>query len=98
MGSVRTILSFLLLFGTVLAFSQRGAVSIKSDSAIVASNAEMRSLMVQIENTTEIPQDLVLVTQADKGVRILNPQASIKIEPKERVFVSFKIFIEKIYK
>lgn len=95
MGSVRTILSFLLLFGTVLAFSQRGAVTIKSDSAIVAANGEMRSLLVQIENQTEISQDLVLVAQANKGVRLLNPQTPITIAPKEKVFVSFKIFIEK---
>ena len=91
----RIIISFFLLCGTIFAYSQSGVLSITSDSSIVAANGEMRSLMIRIENKTEIPQELSLVTQADEGVRILSSNSTIKIEPKEKLFVPFKIFIEK---
>ncbi|ACU08631.1 hypothetical protein FIC_02196 [Flavobacteriaceae bacterium 3519-10] len=95
MRLLRTIFSFFFIFGTIAAYSQSGKVSIETDSAMVAANGEMRSLMVRIENNTAISQDLHLVSKADDGIRILNAKAVVKINPGEKLFVPFKIFIEK---
>ncbi|WP_246012470.1 hypothetical protein [Chryseobacterium salivictor] len=70
-------------------------LSIETDKAIVVANGEIRNLMVRIENKSENLQDVHLVTKTDEGVRVLNTEIRIKIEPKEKVFVPFKIFIEK---
>lgn len=97
MGFIKTLLSFLFLLGTLLVFSQRSAVSIKADSAITASNGEMKTIMLRIESNSEIPQHLFLVADAAAGVRILSSQAGMNIEPREKLFVAFKIFIEKTH-
>lgn len=95
MGLLRTIFSFVFILGTTLAYSQSDGISIETDKAIVVANGEMRSLMVSIENKSKTLQDLHLVTKTDDGVRVLNTGTPIKIEPKEKVFLPFKIFIEK---
>lgn len=97
MHLLRTIFSFFLLFGTVLAFSQSTTLVMKSDSVIVASNGEMRSVMVQIQNNADSAQQLVLASEAGVGIRLLNPRTTIEIEAKEKLFVPFKIFVEKVH-
>ena len=79
----------------MLVYSQSKGVSIETDSVIAAANGEMRSLMARVENGTNKAQDLRLIVQAGDGVRLLNSDAVVKLEPGETQFIPLKIFIEK---
>ncbi|QFG52444.1 hypothetical protein F7R58_02330 [Chryseobacterium sp.] len=95
MLTLRNVFRFFFVLFPLLLFSQAGKVLIKTDTAVVVANGEMRSLMVQISNGTATAKNLKLSIKAPEGVRLLNPGTTVNSEAGENLFIPVKIFIEK---
>lgn len=95
MVALKKLFTVLLFLVTIFCFAQSDSIHIETERELVAFNEKMFSLLVKIENNTNSTQNLKLKYSAEKGIRILSNNTTVKLAPKEKAFLNFKAFVEK---
>lgn len=95
MKTYTKIFVFLFIVCAVFFFAQTPAIKVVSETTIATTNEELLTVMVKIENTGGSLYQFQLVSEGDKGIRVLNRSIPIKLDAGEKTFVPVKIYIEK---
>lgn len=92
---IRNTIFFLALLSYLGLKGQAGNIIMSSEKSIAVSNEELVTLILRIENKSDIEGDFQLETSGNQYLRILKNSTAISLGGKEKKFVPIKFLVTK---
>lgn len=89
--------TFILLFALCFQVgkAQSGSIVLSTEKTLPAKNNELITLIISIENKSDLEGDFQLEASAGRYLSILKQSSSISLGAREKQFLSFKVYVTR---